>query len=119
MRFKTIGAISVAAAMAFGLSSVQAQKSATDCGVLPLMPEVPAEFLSEDHAGEVVGEIKSYQESLKSYRECLVLVEENEDLDVKARQEALDAYNQSTDDEGAVVNRYMEAAKKWKEANPE
>lgn len=119
MRLKTIGAVSVAAAMAFGLSSVQAQKAATDCGVQPPMPEIPAEFDSEDHAGVVVGEIKSYQEALKSYRECLVLVEENELLDIGVRQDALDAFNQSTDNEGAVVNRYMEAVKKWKEANPE
>ncbi len=119
MRFKTIGAISVVATMALGLSSVQAQKSAEDCGVPPIMPEVPAAFESEEQANELAKVIGNYKVANKSYQECLNVVIDSKDDKISddTKQEALEAFNQVGDNEAAVINRFMAAATAWNEAH--
>ena len=90
---------------------------ARDC-VLAEPPAAIAEGVDYDTLVAAQGEVKSFQASAVTYRDCLDALRATEEL-TEGNEIALNAlHDQSVDLEEQVAGRFNEAVQAYKEANP-
>ena len=90
---------------------------ARDC-VLAEPPAAIAEDIDYDALVAAQGEVKSFQASAVTYRDCLDALRATEEL-TEGNEIALNAlHDQSVDLEEQVAGRFNEAVKAYKAANP-
>ncbi|WP_375203430.1 hypothetical protein [Hyphococcus sp.] len=89
-----------------------------DCALYSESPEMPdpKEATAEDRTA-AIGEIKAYQAALGEYRACLDTISGNEELEVDARQAALDEFNRTVELETDMVKDWQKFSKKYDKAN--
>ncbi len=89
-----------------------------DCALYAEAPEMPdpKEATAEDRAATIDG-IKGFQAALGEYRACLDTISGNEELEVDARQAALDEFNRTVEMETDMVKDWQKFSKKYDKAN--
>lgn len=94
--------LTAALALAFGSAA------ASDCelaGSAPAMPD-PATATDED-VSATIASIKAFQADLGDYRTCLDAISSNEELDKETRKAAVKKFNESVDQETAMVEDWQ------------
>ncbi len=107
-------AISLLAGCAAMLGAALAQEC-TLAATPPIMPDPKAE--TADDRTATIEAIKAYQAALGEYRACLDAISANEELDIEARQQALNDFNATVEIETKMVEDWQKFDKKYQKAN--
>ena len=89
-----------------------------DCTLYATAPAMPdGGSATADERMATIQEIKSFQGALNEYRACLSAIAENEELEIEAREAALEEYNRTVEVETKMVEDWQKFDKKFKKAN--
>ena len=114
------GAMGLCCLFVVGMSHAQIVSAQIECA-MPESPTIPnGRRASEQELVTAVAEIKTFQEALVDFRECLQAEERElgESMTPEQQRRIVKSYNDSVDEEEAVAEEFNEAAQAFKAANP-